>query len=151
MPGSLTHCASVEVPVPADVAFAFMADGMKQTHWALGSWERKALGDGLFVGTSLWDGELLYVRLTPHPELRVVDYAVGPAPERLRFAVSARVLDAEAIGAELGRSLIALLTWRTPGTDEHEWDRTSYVWPTEVALIKSRIEHELRAGEPQRA
>lgn len=135
------------MPVPADAAFAFMADGMKQTHWALGSWERRALGENLFVGTSLWDGEELYVRLKANPQLRIVDYEVGPAPERLRFAVSARVLDAEAIGAKPGSSLITLLTWRTPDTDEQEWERTSYVWPTEVQLIKSRIEHELRAGE----
>lgn len=132
------------MPVSADVAFAFMADGMKQAHWALGSWERRALGDGLFVGTSLWDGEELYVRLRANPEMRIVDYAVGGSAEDLRFAVTARVLPGEAIGAGEQRALITLLTWRTPTTDEQEWERTSYVWPTEAQLIKSRIEQELR-------
>ncbi|MHB2000779.1 MAG: hypothetical protein ACYCSI_11455 [Solirubrobacteraceae bacterium] len=147
MPGSPTHCASVEVPVPADAAFVFMADGMKQTHWALGSWERRALGESLFVGNSLWDGKELYVKLVSHPELRVVDYFTGPDPERLRFSVSARVLPGEAIGADSGCSLITLLTWRTRETTEEGWDRTAHVWPTEAQLIKSRIEHELRNGE----
>ena len=40
------HIASIEVAAPADVAFAYMADGMNQSHWALGSWDRSDEGDG---------------------------------------------------------------------------------------------------------
>ena len=60
------HSASTAVNVSADVAFTFLADGMNQSYWALGSLERRALGDDLYVGTSMFDGQELYVRLRPN-------------------------------------------------------------------------------------
>lgn len=151
MQAPLTHCASVEVPVPARTAFEFMADGQKQTHWALGSWDRRAVGDdGLFVGVSRWDYTDLYVKLVSDPELLLVDYYVGASPESLGFGVSARIIPGEVLGTGPERSLIALTIWRTAHTSEADWARTAYVWPTEVQLIKSRIEYELAAGQAGR-
>lgn len=140
------HCASVQVAVPAHSAFEFMADGMKQTHWALGSWNRRDLGDGLFVGTSLWTGAELYVRLVPRPELMIVDYHTGPDPDTLRFGVTARIVPGAALGIGEERSLITLLTWRPAQMSDEDWERTSHVWPTEVQLIKARIELERRGS-----
>lgn len=148
MQAPLTHCASVEVPVPARAAFEFMADGQKQTHWALGSWDRRPAGDdGLFVGVSRWDHTDLYVKLVSDPDLLLVDYYVGASPQTLGFGVSARIIPGEALGTGPDRSLITLLIWRTAHVSEEEWARTAYVWPTEVQLIKSRIEYELAAGQ----
>ncbi len=143
---SPTHCASVVVPVPAAIAFEFMADGMRQSHWALGSMERRDLGDGLFVGTSSWDGNELYVRLVANPELMLVDYHVGPSPDSLRFGVTSRVMDGAAIGQDADRSMITLTQWRTPDMPDEAWERESHVWPTEIQLIRSRIEHEVATG-----
>ncbi len=67
-----SHTASIEVAVDAETAFEYMASGMNQRRWALGSWERVDHGDGLFSGTSLWDASTLYVRLEPHPELSLL-------------------------------------------------------------------------------
>ena len=102
------HAASIEVPVPAEQAFAFMADGLKQSHWALGSMNRRALGDNLFVGQSSFDGEDLYVRIESDPALLLVDYAVGPSPDELLPAVEARIRRGEWMGRDPGVSVITL-------------------------------------------
>lgn len=147
MQSPLTYCASIEVPVPARTAFEFMADGQKQTHWALGSMERRPVGDGVFVGVSRWDYRELYIKLVSDPELLLVDYYVGASPQTLGFGVSARIIPGEVLGTGSDRSLIALTIWRTASTGDEDWARTAYVWPTEVQLIKSRIEYELASEQ----
>jgi GNAT superfamily N-acetyltransferase len=52
--------AAIDVKVPAEKAFEFMADGMKQRHWALGSSDRKEVGDGVFSDTDALDGTDFY-------------------------------------------------------------------------------------------
>lgn len=134
------HIASIEVAVPADRAFAFMADGMAQTHWALGSWDRRDEGDGLFSGVSLFDGGRLYVRLDADADRRLVDYRTGPEPDRLRHRVQARVMP----GAELGRDpehcVITLVVWRAAEMAPEAWARTYHAFRTEVHLIRARLE-----------
>jgi hypothetical protein len=71
------------VAVGADEAFAFLRDGMNQRFWALGSWDRRDLGDDVFVGTSLVDGTELYVRVISHPTLLLVDFETGATRESL--------------------------------------------------------------------
>ena len=44
------HTASEMVRASPQTAFAFLADGLALGRWALGCFETKALGDGLFVG-----------------------------------------------------------------------------------------------------
>ena len=96
------HSASIAVDVPADVAYAFLADGMNQSYWALGSLERRDLGDNLYVGTSMFDGKELYVRLRPNAELRLVDYFLGADPEQLVHLVESRVIPGEELGRAAG-------------------------------------------------
>jgi len=141
-----SHSASIEVAVGAETAFEFMASGMNQSRWALGSWERVDHGDGLFSGTSLWDASTLYVRLEPHPELLLVDYRVGKDPEDLRRLTQARIVP----GAELGRApqscVITLTTWRGAAHSDASWARTHHAYKTEMHLIKGRLENEFPAG-----
>ncbi|MCW2954324.1 MAG: hypothetical protein JWQ48_3494 [Conexibacter sp.] len=136
------HCASVEVAVPARAAFDFMADGLKQTHWALGSWNRRELDDGVFVGTSRFTFEELYVRLEAHPELLLVDYHGGSDPDDLHWIVQARIVPGDQLGIGEQRSLVTLTTWRHATASDAEWDLTYHLWHTEVALIKGRLEYE---------
>lgn len=127
-----------------------MADGQKQTHWALGSMERRPAGpDGVFVGVSRWDDKDLYVELVSDPELLLVDHYTGASPDSLSFGVSARIIPGEVLGTGPDRSLITLLIWRSAGIGQEGWDRTAYAWPTEVELIKSRIEYEMAAAAGQ--
>ena len=86
--------------MPAATAFEFMADGLKQDHWALGSVNRKALGDGLFIGQNSFDGSDLYVRLASDPELLLVDYSTGPSPEELTPRVEARIRPGSWVGLD---------------------------------------------------
>jgi hypothetical protein len=138
-------CAAIEVRVSAETAFEFMADGLKQDHWALGSMGREALADGLFRGQSSFDGSDLYIRLEGHRELLLVDYATGISPDSLLPSVEARIRPGSWIGLEDGddSSVVTLTVWRWPGVDEDEWEATLHVWRTEVRLIKGAIERGL--------
>lgn len=137
-----SHQASVQVAVPADEAFAFLASGMNQTHWALGSWNRVDEGDGLFSGTSLWDASTLYIRLESYPELRLVDYSIGPDPAELRQLVQARTVPGATMGRDPGSCVITLVVWRDARLSDEAWHRTYHAFKTEVHLIKARLEHE---------
>jgi hypothetical protein len=134
------HSASIEVAVPAGDAFAFMADGMQQSRWALGSWDRRRVADDLFVGTSLFDGTELYVRLVPHPDVLMVDYEVGADPSDLRRLVEARVTAGPLLGRPQDHSVITLTTWRTTDVSPEQWALVYHTWKTEVHLIKGLLE-----------
>lgn len=135
--------ASTEVTVPAPAAFEFMADGLKQDHWALGSMNRRALGDGLFFGQNSFDGSDLYVRLASDAELLLVDYSTGPSPEELTPRVEARVRQGSWVGLDDSRSVVSLTIWRWDGADEEEWQFHHNLWRTEIRLIKGAIERGL--------
>ena len=134
------HSASIAVDVSADVAFAFLADGMNQSYWALGSLERRALGDDLYVGTSMFDGQELYVRLRPNAELRLVDYFLGADPDSLQHLVESRVIPGEELGRAPGTCVVTNTHWRPEDMDADEWTLTYYLWKTEVYLIKGHLE-----------
>ncbi|MFD1506933.1 hypothetical protein FE374_14710 [Georgenia yuyongxinii] len=135
------HIASVQVAVPHDVAFEFMSSGLNQKYWALGSWNRQDEGDGVFSGTSLWDGSKLFIKLKSYPELGLVDFYTGTSPDGLRRLVQARIVP----GAELGRDpetcVITLVTWRGARPTDEAWQRTYHAFKTEVHLIKGRLEN----------
>lgn len=138
-------CASSEVKVPAVTAFEFMADGLKQDHWALGSMGREDLGGGLFRGRSSFDGTDLYVRLDGDRDRLLVDYSVGDTAEELLPHVEARIRRGSWIGlADGDESCVVTLTiWRWPGAEQDEWEFTEHLWRTEIRLIKGAIERGL--------
>jgi hypothetical protein len=138
-----SHSASIEVPVSAEEAFNFMADGMKQDHWALGSMHRRALGENLFVGQSSFDGSDLYVKIDSYPELLLVDYSIGESRDALSPAVEARIRRGEWLGRDPSASVITLTLWRWPFADDEEWHMHYHLWKTEMHLIKGAIERGL--------
>jgi len=140
MSGDLFHAASIEVAVPAETAFAYLSDGLRQGEWTLGSWNRELAGDGLFRGTSLFSGADTFVRITAHPEQLLVDYEVGSAPDRLLRVNSARIVPGPAVGRPGGTCLIALTKWRGPSEDDVGWQRGCSAFDTEIHMIKGRLE-----------
>ena len=66
---ALFHGSTVVVAVPAETAFAYLSDGLKQSEWALGSWQREKIGEQLFRGTSLFDGSEAFVRISADASL----------------------------------------------------------------------------------
>lgn len=144
MPNSweIAHTSSILVAAPADIAFGFMSDGLKQSRWALGSWDRKVYRDDIFVGTSLFNNNDLFVRLVSDPKLRLVDYYCGVDPDDLRHLVEARIIPGETLGFGADNSAVILTTWREANISDQEWEVTYHVWQTEIQLIKGNIERE---------
>jgi hypothetical protein len=140
MSGRLFHGASIEVAVPAEEAFAYLSDGLKQGDWTLGSWHREQVGDRLFRGTSLFDGSETYVRITTDPDALLVDYEVGPAPERMLRVNAARVVPGPLLGRAAGSCVVTLMKWRSAGQTDEEWRRACVVFDTEIHMIKGRLE-----------
>lgn len=138
-------CAGIEVDVPAETAFEFMADGLKQDHWALGSMARKEVEDGLFHGNSSFDGSDLYIRIDSDPDRLLVDYSVGDTATDLLPHVEARIRRGSWIGLAAGddHCVVTLTVWRWPGADQDEWEFHEHLWRTEVRLIKGAIERGL--------
>jgi hypothetical protein len=128
------------VEAEAEVAFAFLADGMNQQYWALGSWDRRPLGEGLFVGTSLFDGTELTVRVIPRPELGIVDFETGKDAGSLAFAVQARIVSGAELGHGDGACLLTLTVFRAAAVDDDTWERLWHVFETEIHMIKGRLQ-----------
>ncbi|HEY8644428.1 MAG TPA: hypothetical protein VIL77_00955 [Gaiellaceae bacterium] len=140
MSSDLSHIATAEVAVPAERAFAYMSDGLKQGEWALGSWQREQLEPGLFRGRSLFDGAETYVRITADPEYMLVDYEVGPSATALLRVNSARIVPGPLVGRPEGTCLVSLIKWRMPTQDEDHWYRACVTFSTEIFMIKGRLE-----------
>jgi hypothetical protein len=132
---SVFHVATAEVSVPAQVAFEYLADGIRQGEWTLGCVDRERVGDDLFRGRSLYDDSEGYVRVLPRPELLIIDFEVGPSPEALLFRISIRIY--ERVPAA---SVVSLMVWRTLEQSDDSWARVQDVHGAEIHLIKSRLE-----------
>jgi hypothetical protein len=134
----LCQTASVEVAVPAERAFAHLADANLQGEWTLGAMKRRELGDGLSAGTSLVSGAETFVRTDADRERLLVDYWVGPSPESLRRTVSARVVPGEAIGRDPATCVVTLMAWRAESGEA--WLAAAELHRVEVRLLKARLE-----------
>lgn len=134
------HAASAEVAAPAERAFEYLSDGVRQGEWTLGSWDRERIGGDLFRGRSLYNGSEVYVRITRYPETLTVDYEVGPSPEQLTRRISARVVPGEVVKRDAGTCVVALMVWRTPDQDEAAWRQVGEIHRAEMHLIKGRLE-----------
>ena len=138
------HSASIEVAAPAAAAFAFMADGLKQGRWAFGSWDREALGDGIFAGTSLFSGAKTYVRIRADQERLMVHYDVGAAPDAddLMPRIVARIVPGPVLGMEENECVVTLTAWRTRDMSDRRWHQLQVSHETQVLIIKHQIESE---------
>lgn len=139
--GGIVHCAALEVAVEAEIAYAFMADGMAQNRWALGSRDRERIADDVFVGTSSFEGTRAFVRLEADPDRMLIDYHCGSDPDDLRRVVEARVTPGAMVGRSDGTCIVTITTWRDPATSQERWDLTRHVWQTEIHLIRAALEH----------
>jgi len=134
------HTATTEVNVPAEVAFAFMADGMKHSKWAFGSANRRRVGDNLFVGTSLYSGNDVYVRVIPDPGKLTVDYEVGYDTGSLLPRILARIVRGPFVNRDEGMCLVTLISWRADGMSDLRWRRLCVSHETQMYIIKHMIE-----------
>ena len=136
----LAHCVSTPIAVDAETAFAFLSDGMNQSYWALGSWNRRLVSDGIYAGTSLFDGTELFVRVLPRHETLSVDFETGRSPDTLEHRVEARVIPGETLGRPPQTCVVTLTVWRSEDVDEPTWDLLGHSFATELQMIKGRLE-----------
>jgi hypothetical protein len=134
------HTSSIAVTVPARSAFAIMADGIAQGRWAWGSWDRREVEPGLFVGTSLFDGKATWVRLEADPNRFTVDYEVGRSRESMQFRNAARVIPGSVLGRDANSAVITLMSWRLASQSDHAWQQLCTVHEAEMFLIKGLLE-----------
>ena len=134
------HEASIEIDVPAASAFAYLADGMKQGEWALGSWNRRPAEGGVFAGNSLFDGSELTIKLTAHADLLLVVYDVGRSADALSPLVWGRVVPGPVVGLGEDRCVVTLTIWRAPGMGDDIWELMAHTFATELHMIKGRLE-----------
>jgi hypothetical protein len=134
------HTSSIAVAVPAEAAFKIMADGLEQGRWAWGSWQRREVEPGLFVGTSLFDGKETWVRLHADPKRLMVDYDVGRTRDKMQFRNAARVLPGALLGRDPGTCVVTLMSWRLAAQSEDAWQQTCTVHEAEMYLIRGLLE-----------
>jgi hypothetical protein len=141
------HTSSIAVAVPAEAAFGIMADGIAQGGWAWGSWQRREVEPGLFVGTSLFDGKETWVRLHVDRARLMVDYDVGRSRDKMQFRNAARVLPGPLLGRPESTAVITLMSWRLASQSDEAWQQTCAVHEAEMFLIRGLLEREPRGSE----
>lgn len=128
----IAHQASVLVEVPADDAFAFMADPVALGRWAIGCLETRPDGpEGVWTGTSIFDGGRSWLHIEADPARRQVEYHIGTQALR-RPRIMARVVPRGAAAA-----IVTLLAWREPDMDDARWDRLVRSHELEVLIIQA--------------
>ncbi len=140
MSSGLGHAVTERVAVPAENALGFLADGAQLGRWAFGCWETTAQGDGLFLGRSLFDGAVLWVRVAAEVDRGCVTFHVGSTPERLTPRIVALVVPGTRVGLRADECLVTLLAWRDAGMDGERWRRLTTGHEAEIMLLKALIE-----------
>lgn len=141
MTDAYCHSASILIEDNAQRVFQYMADGMLQGRWTLGSWNRREVqGRDYVCGTSLLDGKETFVRLNVDRQRLCVDYDVGRTPETMQFRNAARVLPGDQFGYGERRCIVTLLTWRLGNQSDDAWEAVSRVHEAEMYLIRGLVE-----------
>ena len=134
------HTCSCQVDVAARVAFDYLADGLKQSEWTFGSWNRRQVADDLFVGTSMFDDRDTYVKIDTDPNRFLIYYHIGPDPEHLQARNMVRVMPGIEIGRQPEICLVTLMAWRSTFMDDDRWKQLCVSHETQMFIIKSRLE-----------
>lgn len=125
---------------PAAAAFEIMSEGLKQGQWTWGSFQRREVKPGLFVGQSVFSGKDTYVRLDVDRKRLLVDYEVGPSEEAIQFRNMSRVIPGDILKLGADKCVVTLLTWRLATQDDASWTQISTVHEAEMFLIKGLLE-----------
>jgi hypothetical protein len=134
------HSCTCEVEASAEEAFRYMSDGLKQGEWTFGSWDRRQVGEGLFVGTSMFDGKETYIKIETDPGRFMIYYYLGSDPEDLVARNMVRVVPANVVQGEAGKCLVTLLAWRSAFMGDLRWKQLCVSHESQMFIIKARIE-----------
>lgn len=136
------HLASARIYVPADFAFAHLANGHRLGRWTLGSMDLAPVASSnVWRGRSLFDGSEVEIEIRTHATLGLIDFHLGPEEARVP-RVSIRVSAGPDWGLSESSCLVAMTTWRASWMDDERWERTCRTHEVEALLFKAQIETE---------
>jgi hypothetical protein len=137
---ALGHSVTALIEAPAELTFEFLADPIQVGNWALSSMRAQpADAPGVYRGRSLFDGVQNHFAVTPHPQLLLVDYRVGP-PEALLPRIRAQIIRAESVGLAPTSCYLTMTAWRPAGMPTARWSRLCAAHNVEIWLIKEQVE-----------
>lgn len=136
----LEHSVTALIEAPAEQTFAWLADPVQVGKWALASMQAEpAEAPGTYRGRSLFDGTHNHFAVTPHPQLLLVEYSVGPR-ESLAPRIRAQVIRAESVGLAAAHCYLTLTAWRPADMPTARWSRLCASHNVEIWLIKEQVE-----------
>lgn len=136
----LAHVTSIVCAVDAARALRFLGDGLSLGRWALGSFDTRRVGRGLYQGTSLFDGGTVLIRPVIDHDRSQVDYWVGTRREALSPRIMARVAPTQRGTPGAPACVVSLVAWRADGMGDAGWSRLMACHEAEVHLIQSLLE-----------
>jgi hypothetical protein len=134
------HTSSIAVARPAEIVFDIMADGLKQGKWAWGSFDRREIEPGLFVGRSVFDSKDTFVSLHVDRTRLIVDYKEGRSREQMQFRNISRVIPGNLLGLGPSQAVVTLITWRLASQSDAAWGQFGCIREAEIFLIKGLLE-----------
>lgn len=144
-----SHTVTSLLEVNADTAFAFMSDPVALGGWSLGCMNTHAAEhDGVYTGTSLFDGATGHFAIDADPERMIIDYRLG-RPEQMVPRISARIIAAGICGLKPEQCYVTLTAWRDTGMDDGRWHRLCVSHEAEILLIKAQCENRQSPGLAQ--
>ena len=120
--------------------FARMADAKNLHRWSFGTWKTEILPDDLVLGTSLFDGSTIYVRIDSDEARGVIDYHLGADATKLVPRIQLRVVPGNHVGLGDEQSVLTFIAWRSEAMDDDRWRRLTASHEMEAVLVKSLIE-----------
>lgn len=141
MTAGTVHQASIVIACAAEEAFAFLSNPANLNRWSFGTWQTDLRPDGLVLGTSLFDGSRILVRIDQDLRRLLIDFHLGQDPDSLVPRISARIVPGPVLGLGSETSVLSLLAWRSAGMDDDRWRRLIASHELEVVLLKSLLEN----------
>jgi hypothetical protein len=124
----------------ASDVFLRMADVRNLHRWSFGTWKTEILPDELVLGTSLFDGSQIYVRIEADEARLIIDYHLGANAAKLAPRIQLRIIPGGHVGLADDHSVLTFVAWRSEAMDDDRWRRLTASHETEVMLVKSLIE-----------
>lgn len=135
-----SHITSITVNSAAEDLFERMADAANLHRWSFGTWKTEIVAGGLVLGTSLFDGSSIYVRIDSDEARLVIDYHLGADPLNLVPRIQLRVVPGGHVGLADEQSVLTFIAWRSEAMDDDRWRRLTASHEMEAVLVKSLIE-----------
>lgn len=136
----LCHTVTAEIAVPAESAFRYLADPVKLGLWALGCFDTHSTGkNGLYKGTSLFDGSEAWFRIETDPKRFLIDYHVGDSKQQLP-RISTRIVPGPNYGQDAEHCMVSMMAWRTSDMSNHRWQRLCATHDAEILMIQAQLE-----------